>query len=479
MTNIPAPADEPALAETAQNASSETTGGALGSKGIGWAIFEWARNPYYNVVVIYAFTPYFTASVIGDPGLGQTLIGVTIALAGVIMAIVAPVLGSIVDKAGAKKPLVAFSLGTIILCSLLLGFVTPDLPAAVPIGMALLLIAYCAYTVSELMHNAMLPGAGRTEALPMISGIGLSLGNAAGVIGLVSIVIFSANPPSGLETADIGRLSAPAVGIWILVFIPLFFWLMPDVYRKGRTWGQAFREFRDPANRTDVSVWIKQRFKENPNVMRYLIGRMIYADGIAALLTIGGVYVGGVLGWTIPQIAIYGIIASVFAVFGGILGGFLDRLLGPKRALILELSMAILIGIFQISVTQQNILFGLIPASHEVISIGPFRSLADVAYVAAVIPAAIFLVAAISSSRYMLLHISPPDKIGEFFGFYAMSGSVTVWLGPGSVALATWLSGGDQRIGFTPVIVLLTLGLLILMTVKADKTPEHMKTGAE
>ncbi|MEL8054738.1 MAG: MFS transporter [Pseudomonadota bacterium] len=478
MTNTTASTDEIPLAADSERVPETVTGGALGSKGIGWAIFEWARNPYYNVVVIYAFTPYFTANVIGDPGLGQTLIGVTIALAGVIMAFVAPVLGSIVDKAGAKKPLVALSLGTVIVCSLLLGFITPELPAAVPIGMALLLTAYCAYTVSELMHNAMLPGAGRTESLPMISGLGLSLGNAAGVIGLVTIVVLSQNPSAEIDVVDIGRLSAPAVGIWILVFIPLFFWLMPDVYEKGRTWGQAIREFLDPANRTDVSAWIRKRFQEHPNVMRYLIGRMIYADGIAALLTIGGVYVGGVLGWDISQLAIYGIIASVFAVFGGIFGGFLDRLLGPKRALILELSMAILIGIFQISITQESILFGMIPAGHEVLSTGPFRSLADVAYVSAVVPAAIFLVAAISSSRYMLLHISPPDKIGEFFGFYAMSGSVTVWLGPGSVALATWLSGGDQRIGFTPVVVLLTIGLLILLTVKADKTPEHMKTGA-
>lgn len=478
MTNIPAPADEPALAETAQNAPSEATGGALGSKGIGWAIFEWARNPYYNVVVIYAFTPYFTASVIGDPDLGQTLIGVTIALAGIIMAIVSPVLGSIVDKGGAKKPVVALSLGAIIVCSLLLGFITPDLPAAVPIGMALLLTAYCAYTVSELMHNAMLPGAGRTKSLPMISGLGLSLGNAAGVISLLVIYYVSQNPPAGLSEADVGRLSAPTVGVWLLLFIPFFFWLMPDVYQKGQTWAKAFSDFRSPANRTNVSEWIKERFQEHPNVMRYLIGRMIYADGIAALLTIGGVYVGGVLGWDTGQLAIYGIIASVFAVLGGFLGGFLDRVLGPKHALILELSMAILIGIFQISITKDALLFGMIPAGHEVLSEGPFRTLADVAYVAAVIPAAIFLVAAISSSRYMLLHISPPEKIGEFFGFYAMSGSVTVWLGPGSVALVTWLSG-DQRIGFTPVIVLLTLGLLILMTVKADKTPEHMKTGAK
>ena len=198
-------------------------------------------------------------------------------------------------------------------------------------------------------------------------------------------------------------------------------------------------------------------------------------DGIAAMLTIGGVYVGGVLAWNTQQLAVYGILASFFAVIGGIFGGFLDGLLGPKRALMFELSAAILIGIFQISITQDALLFGMIPAGHVVWEGGIFETLSDVAYLLAVIPGAIFLVATISSSRYMLLHISPPEKVGEFFGFYAMAGSVTVWLGPGSVALVTWLTN-DQRAGFAPVLVLLVTGLAIIATVKADKTPEHMKS---
>ncbi|MEM1390712.1 MAG: MFS transporter [Pseudomonadota bacterium] len=486
MTDTSAPAEEAIRENAAQAVETEATGGALGSKGLGWALFEWARNPYYNVVVIYIFTPYFTAYVIGDSVRGQTLVSILIAIAGVIMAFITPVLGSILDKAGPKKPFVFLSLATLSACAISLGLVTPSLPFAVPIGMAILIVGYCAYTISEMLHNAMLPGAARTGSLPMVSGLGLALGNAAATIVLLIIVFVSpgtqgaddlAAPVNflGMTDEDIGRYSAPVVGIWLLFFMPLFFWLMPDVYKKGATWAQALRDFRNPKNRVQPYDWVKKRFVEYPNVMRYLVGRMIYADGIAALLTIGGVYVSGVLQWDGQQLAIYAILAGVFAVLGGFFGGFLDRLLGPKRALIFELTSAILVGIFQISVTPDAILFGLIPAGHEVISSGPFRTLSDVVYLAAVIPGAIFLVATISSSRYMLLHIAPKEKVGEFFGFYAMAGSVTVWLGPGSVAIVTWLSG-DQRIGFAPVVVLLTIGLLILLTVKADKTPEHMKS---
>lgn len=473
MSHVPSAAN----AETEATADTGTgvTGGAFGKKGFGWASFEWARNPYYNVVVIYTFTPYFAGSVIQGGELGQTLVGVTIAIAGVIMAILSPILGSVVDNAGPKKPFLFYTLGALAICSILLGFITPSLPGAIPIGMLLLIIGYCAYTVSELLHNAMLPGAGSSTALPLVSGLGLSLGNAAGMTLLIAVAILSQVLPFGSTEDDIARLAAPTIGFWLILFIPIFFVLMPDVFKQGAKWSNALSEFRNPANRIHPYHWVKSRFEQHPNVMRYLVGRMIYADGIAAMLTIGGVYVSGVLEWNPQQLAIYGILASLFAVVGGLFGGFLDGWLGPKRALIFELSTAIVIGIFQISVTQDALLFGLIPAGHVIWEGGVFETLSDIAYLIAVIPGAIFLVATISSSRYMLLHISPPEKVGEFFGFYAMAGSVTVWLGPGSVALVTWLTN-DQRIGFAPVLFLLLTGLAIISTVRADKTPEHLKS---
>lgn len=460
-------------------ASTETTeGGPFGKKGIGWAIFEWARNPYYNVVVIFIFTPYFSSYVVKGGELGQTVVGATIAIAGVIMAIVSPILGSIVDNAGPKKPFLFWTLGILATCSLLLGFIEPSIPLAVPLGMLLLIVGYCSYTVSELLHNAMLPGAGKSSSLPMISGLGLALGNGAGMVLLVAVVVLGENPPFGLDQQDIARLSAPAIAIWLVLFIPIFFALMPDVHKTGASWRQAVADFRNPENRVQPVHWVKRRFREHPNVMRYLVGRMIYADGIAALLTIGGVYVSGVLQWNPQQLATYGILASSFAVVGGFFGGFLDSTLGPKKALMFELSMAILIGLFQISITKDAILFGLVPAGFDVWDGPIFTTLSDIVYLGAVIPGTIFLVATISSSRYMLLHIAPKEKVGEFFGFYAMSGSVTVWMGPGAVALVTWLTN-DQRAGFAPVLVLLATGLAIISTVKADKIPEHMKTASD
>jgi len=459
----------------AQNRSDQAqpvTGGAFGKKGLGWAAFEFARNPYYNVVVMAVFSVYFAEHVVNDGAMGQTLVGLTITIAGFIMAIIAPLLGAITDKGGRKKPMIFLALMTLALSSALLGFVTPQLPAAIPLGMGLMVAGYCAYTVSELLHNAMLPGAGAPKSLPLISGLGLSMGNFAGVTMLALIVMASQAGLFGLSELDIARLSAPAVGIWLIVFIGFFFLLMPDVYRPGASWRGALAETFAPDNRTSPLSWIIGKFRTYPNIMRYLTGRMIYADGVAATLTLGAVYVAGHLGWSSEQTAILGIVSFIFAVPGGFFGGFLDRTLGPKHALMLELSMIISIGILQLSITPDALLFGLIPAGHEVWAGGVFPRLSDLTYAVLIIPASIFMVASISSSRYMLVHISPPDKVGEFFGFYAMAGSVTVWIGPGLVALVTYLSN-DQRIGFASVMLLLFSGLLVVSTVKASKAPAY------
>ena len=471
------------------------TGKALGIKGIAWAIFEWARNPYYNIIVIYVFTPYFAEQVVGGGAAGQTVVANTIATAGLIMAVLAPILGVIVDKGGRKKLFILVVLATIVVCSAGLRFVLPDSPGAIGLGVFLLATAYCCYTISELLHNALLPAAGEPKALPMISGMGLAMGNVASVTLLLALIA-AGNLSTWVneQPGGLGALSGPIVAVWLSVFIIPFFLFMPDRLGSLGSWRKGALETFTPPNfklwgpppvlnylwsaPVNAAIFVVQKFRESPNVMKFLLARMIYADGIAVLLTLGGVYVAGVLGWDLTEVMIYGIAGSLIGALGGVVGGWLDGWLGPKRALVAELSAILIILTIQLSITPEALFFGLIPASADVwtgFGTGLFTSLADVVYFLLIVPAAISIVACISSSRYMLVHISPPDRIGEFFGFYAMAGSVTVWLGPLVVGVMT-AAFDDQRIGFSGIGLLFVFGLLgVAFFVKADKTPEHLK----
>ena len=479
----------------ANSKTEPATGGAFGIKGLAWAIFEWARNPYYNVIVIYVFTPYFAREVVGGGAAGQIVVANTIAVAGLIMAVLAPVLGVIVDKGGRKKLFIFAVLATMAACSAGLGFIFPDTPNAILIGMVLLATAYCCYTISELLHNALLPAAGQPSALPMVSGLGLAAGNIAGVVMLVGLIAVSfLSPWVQSRPGEIGPLSGPIVAIRLSLIIIPFFLFMPDRLGSLGSWRKGAIETFTPPNfklwgsppilnylwSGPINAWqfILVKFRETPNVMKFLLARMIYADGLAVLLTMGAVYVASILGWTLTEVMIYGIAGSLIGALGGFVGGWLDGAFGPKRALILELTAILILLVIQLSITPDALFFGLIPAGYEVwngFGTGLFTSLSDVVYFLLIAPVGISIVACISSSRYMLVHVSPPDRIGEFFGFYAMAGSVTVWLGPIVVSAMTAIFN-DQRIGFSGVGLLFLAGLIgIAFFVDADKTPEHMK----
>ena len=503
MSDVPISPDTPTRdpAELAGNAA--VTGGPFGIKGLAWAVFEGARNPYYNMIVIYIFAPYYADVIIGGGADGLSLTGLTITIAGIITALTAPFLGVIADKAGLRKPPIAIFITLLCICSAALWWTTPNGPFKVWSTMAILAFAYCCYGYSEVLHNAMLPQAGEPKALPYISGLGLAMGNilSVGIILFFLIaLLLPATPFAGVgpiptspmfglnpETHDAQRLSGPFVAVWMALLMIPFFLFMPDNKATGLSWKNATANFfyglpNEAGIRSEsfgermskFSDYLADLFKTQPQVMRFLIARTIYADAMAALLTMGAVFAGGFFGWTDVEILIFGLAGLTFGAIGGFVGGALDRWLGPKMALIVELSTLIILLFVQLSITPQSLFFGLVDGSQPVWASPFFSTLSDVVYFSFIIPVAIAVVACISSSRYMLVHIAPPARIGEFFGLYAIAGTVTVWMGPGLVTLLTFVTG-NQRIGMGGIGVMFLIGLFVLWSVKADKTPEHMK----
>lgn len=469
------------------------SGGAFGIKGLAWAIFEGGRNPYYNLIVIYIFAPYFAEVMVGGGDLGLTLSGLTITIAGIVTALTAPFLGVVADKAGRRKPLIFVFIAVMAACSFALWWARPEGPLTMWPTMAVLAIAYCCYGYSEVLHNAMLPAAGRPSALPIISGLGLSMGNVLSVGILIFFLFGLLLPGSGLPfaadsqiipldraTHEPQRFAGPFVAIWMTLLLIPFFMFMPDGLSKGLSWKQAagdvFRgEDRNGGTpqtlmqRANVfKKYLAQLFRDHPHTMRFLIARTIYADAMAALLTLGAVFAKTFLGWSVVEILFFGITGVLFGAVGGFVGGALDRLLGPKMALVWEISALTILLFLQLSITPDSLLFGLIQSGEPIWGSPFFDTLSDVTYFLFVIPVAIAVVASISSSRYMLVHIAPHDRIGEFFGLYAIAGTVTVWMGPGIVSLLTWLTG-NQRIGMGGIGVMFLLGLIVLWKVHAPK----------
>lgn len=476
-----------------ESETEQADGGPFGIKGLAWAIFEGARNPYYNLIVIYVFAPYFAKVLAGGGEQGLSLSGLTITIAGIATALTAPFLGVIADKAGRRKPPIAFFMALMVICSFSLWWARPEGPLTMWPTMMILAVAYCCYGYSEVLHNAMLPTAGRPSALPYISGLGLSMGNILSVGILVFFLFGLLLPGSGIPLApaeqvipldraahEPERFAGPFVAVWIAVLLIPFFVFMPDGAKGGVSWKQSAADvFRGEDRHSGKAQSLFQRmivlfgylkglFREHPQTMRFLIARTIYADAMSALLTLGAVFASTFLGWSGVEILFYGITGVLFGAIGGFVGGFLDRRLGPKLALVWEVSALVILLLAQLSITPDALFFGLMPAGEPIWNSPFFDSLSDVTYFLFVIPVAIAVVASISSSRYMLVHIAPRDRIGEFFGLYAIAGTVTVWMGPGIVSLLTWITG-NQRIGMGGIGFMFLAGLIILWKVQAPR----------
>jgi UMF1 family MFS transporter len=204
------------------------------------------------------------------------------------------------------------------------------------------------------------------------------------------------------------------------------------------------------------------------NVAAFLLARMLYADGKAAMLIFGGVYAAGAMGWGLLEMSAFGVLLSLFAIAGGVLGGWLDHWIGPKRAVALEIGVTLLCLIAMVSMTAERIFF-VIPVSAAPAWQGPiFRTAPEVAYLGVTMVVAVSITAAYASSRTLMARLAPKGMEGEVFGLYALAGAATAWLGPLLVEQFTHATG-SLRAGFGSIGLLLAAGLVVLLFVRPPK----------
>ncbi|MBV9062456.1 MAG: MFS transporter, partial [Alphaproteobacteria bacterium] len=157
---------------------------------VSWAMYEWARNPYVLVITIYLFAPYFANEVVGGGVRGQGLTGAIQSYSGIIIAVLAPFLGAIADNGGRRKPWIALYTVLMAAAMLPMWFAMPHSTGwqLFFVG-ALIAAANVAFEFSAVFHNSLLPTIATPRGVAGLSGLGLALGNGAGIILLLFMLI--------------------------------------------------------------------------------------------------------------------------------------------------------------------------------------------------------------------------------------------------------------------------------------------------
>jgi UMF1 family MFS transporter len=446
-------------------------------KGIwGWMLFDWAQQPFHTLIITFVFAPYFAASVAPDAARGQELWGYATGIGGLLIALSSPVLGAIADASGPRKPWIfLFSILGVIGCWMLWY----AMPASQDLGLVMIAVALALIGMefAAVFNNAMMPTLVPRSELGRLSGSAWGLGYVGGIITLVIVLgllsappetgrtLFGLTPLFGLDPAlhEGDRAAGPLTAVWYVVFALPMFLFTPDVKRRPSAAGAV----RDGLRRLGRTL---RTLPKERSYFGFLMSSMFYRDALNALYAFGGIYAAGVLGWTIIQIGIFGILANITGAVGAWLGGRADQAYGPKPVVATSIVVLTFCCILVISTTKTEVLFMTVAAE------GADSRLPDIVfYIAgALIGAAGGSIQA--ASRTLLVDQVDRERVTEAFGLYALSGKATTFIGPLSIAFATaffasqafGLSAVDaQRLGVTPIIVLFLIGLVLLPVVRS------------
>lgn len=429
----------------------------------GWFFFDWASQPYNTLLLTFIFAPYIK-ELMADGAAAQSAWGFGIGAAGVIIALLAPILGALADISGNRLRWIWLFSGAYVVGSFALWWAAPG-NFNLYITLVFFAIGMIGMEFATIFTNSMLPDLGTKQEIGRISGNGWAFGYLGGLVSLVIMLVFLAesadtgktlvglDPAFGLdpEAREGTRAVGPLTAIWYAAFmIPFFLWVRdpkPTKAPKGavkKALGEVLETLR--------------ALPKTPSLFAYLGSSMFYRDALNGMYVFGGIYAAGVLDWTVVDTGIFGILAIISGALFAWVGGHADERFGPKPVITFCILVLTFVAISIVFVSREGV-YGIPVASSSIVPDVTFYLLgATIGAAGGIIQAA---------SRSMMVRQANPDRMAEAFGLYALAGKATSFIAPLSIGVMTsWTQ--SQQLGVTPLVVLFLLGLFLLWWVKAD-----------
>ncbi|MFN2357898.1 MAG: MFS transporter, partial [Desulfotignum sp.] len=301
-------------------------------------------------------------------------------------------------------------------------------------------VSNIAFEFSNVFYNAYLPDIASQKNIGRISGVGWGVGYIGGLAAMVIALVGFISPEVpwfGFSTTGGANIRATCllVSVWFALFsIPLFLWVPKTrpLVRKGK----ATVVKNGVADLKDTFADIRQ-YRQ---IVRLLVARMIYNDGLVTIFAFGGIYAAGTFGFSFQEIMIFGIVLNVSAGLGALIMGIFDDRLGGKTTIQISnaiLALAALMAVLAPDKTffwASGILVGFFAGPNQ------------------------------SASRSLLGRFVPEEKENQFYGFFAFSGKLTAFMGPLLLGYLTQVFD-SQRAGVSVVVLFFVIGGLLLTRV--------------
>jgi len=429
---------------------------------VSWAFWDWATQPFNSVILTFvwaslylisdSFLPAGVAALEdGDPVKERALAdlssgyGLATTLAGVLILILAPVLGQRADANGRKKRWLIAATAALALIQFSLFFVQAD-PAFFWFGAIALALGAVASEIAGVNYNAMLAEVSTPRTIGRVSGLGWGLGYIGGILALTIVVVVTQLDWFGMDTSNGMAYRVIAVGcaIWTVLFaIPLIV-NVPEAPPHGDDRRVGF--FRSYALLVQDLVRL---FKEHRSTFWFLLASAVYRDGLAGVFAFGGVLAAVAFGFSANEVMIFGIAANVVAGISTIVAGRFDDRFGSRAVVVFSLVALIAMAL---------VVFFL-------------RDLGTIVFWICGLVLSAFVGPAQAASRALLARVTPAGMQGEIFGLYATTGRVASFMAPAMWTLFIALAGSTIW-GVLGIALILFIGLVLLLFVRL---PRHVR----
>ncbi|CAB4634716.1 unannotated protein [freshwater metagenome] len=413
-----------------------------------WALWDWAEQPYPTIMQTFIFPVYLAGAVATAGDNADTKLGWATTIAGILLALIAPVLGRRSDESGKRKFWLMVNTYVLVVIMVASFFIEPK-PEYFVMGLVLYGLGSVVQESAFINYYAMLKSVTTEKNIGRVSGYAWALGYAGGIILLcVSLfgfilpeTVFGAPSENGMSVRIVFLFSAA----WTLIFsIPMLL-NVPEIARKDGGRG------RESIVQSYQALWgqLKSLRAQAPETFKFLISSAIYRDGLAGVFTFGAVLGSLAFGFSQTQIILFGIAANIVAGIGAAVGGRLDDIIGSRSVIIGSLVGLIIAGSGVFIFAGQGVITYWIGGLLLCLFVGPAQA----------------------SSRTFVSRFTPHGREGEVFGLYQTTGRAVSFLSGAfwsiSIAIGGALTGAENATiyGVLGLMVILIVGLFLLLRV--------------
>lgn len=406
-----------------------------------WIFYDWA-NSIYATNIMAAIFPILYSNVAGSGSVGDHLYGYAVSFANLLVAVLAPYLGSIADFKGMKKKLwMGFMLAGVVFTAVM------GLVGSWQLMLVGFVISRIGFSGSCMFYDSFLTDVTTPERMDKVSTWGFAMGYIGGstIPFIISIAIMLLMKQSELSM----RIAVLIVPVWWLLFSIPF---MKNVHQVAYV-DTPPSELGRTAWKNTVSTF--RSILKNKAVLFFLAAYFFYIDGVDTIISMATKY-GDTLGLGAIGMILALLVTQVVAMPCSILFGNLSKKVGTLRLI----TIAVLIYAF---ITILGFGMGFIVDFHETLNL-TLEGAVGISQVLFWVLAT--LVGTVQGgiqalSRSYFGQLIPAERSGEYFGFMDIFGKFACVIGPALYELFYGITG-KACFGILSIILLFVLGFAFL-----------------